>query len=150
MKWQRLQILAVIFTLSCCAGDPPHDQTRPTSICSIAQSSSQYEGRMVSVRARLLSDGRDMSVLLDPACPSVALSFSVGKRADATVDDFANRLMEQGRFPSTVDREVFAEFTGVFKIVSSPVPRRILEVVSIRHEQIPPRKTVGHSSGEGP
>lgn len=81
-----------------------------------------------------------MAVLVDPACPSVALSFTVAKRADTTVENFANSLMTQGRFPGTGDREVLAEFIGVFRITSSPVPRRTLELVSIRYEQIPPRE----------
>ena len=112
-----------------------------TSICSIAADAASFDGRTISVDAFLVSNGRDVVTLLDKTCPATTLLLVPSERdVDKSVNEFSLALMRGGRAPNTADRDVFARFTGVFRISPDGAGRRTLQLTRVSDVLITPKQ----------
>lgn len=119
-----------------------------TSICVLSRSPGSYDGRTVTVRALLVSTGRDGVRLIDPACPETAVLLAQHNGAvDASVKDLTTELMRGERPPTTMGRRVSGEFTGIFRLSRDGVPRRTFELLKVRDVNIEAGRTKEGAAG---
>jgi hypothetical protein len=133
--------VAVTVFLGACGVRPDHGAALKASVCSISHTPTKFDGRTVSVHAWLASNARDGVRLVDPACPDTAvLLVPHNGSMDKSVADLTVKLGSGGRAPTTSDRDVSANFTGVFRLSRDGVSRRTFELSSVNDVKITPKK----------
>lgn len=131
--------LGLVVSLACNRSSPA-TKAVAASVCSIAGNPESFDGRSVTVEAFLVSTGRDMVTLVDPACPGDALVLVPRKGTiDKSVSDLTAALIRGDRPPTTADRDVFGKFTGIFRVAQDRPRRRTFELITVSDVRITPK-----------
>lgn len=112
--WRRLValmccVLGSAFLSGACVSSPP---PAPSSLCALVKDFGTYQGKLVVLRASVLSDAHHQASLQDASCPrnGAVLSYSdMGVRNGS-----ANRLREAvfANPPGTLEKSVSITTTG--------------------------------------
>ena len=106
---------------------------RAHGLCTVLGDRVHYDGRSVSFRARLESDGIERAVLVDPACPKQGIvpdKFSVGE------GDLVDEALASG-LPGTVDKVVEATWTGVVHVEGRMVTLDVTDISQVQWHRLP-------------
>ena len=115
-------VLAVVISGGC-RNKPPVAQ--PVSICTVVRNPSQFNGKMLRVRARVETDGREHMALYDDSCISAG-GFSVEPEIERG-DDALRRALPPGEIPRPGHR-VYGTFDGIFQWRSAGLPRNSFQI----------------------
>jgi hypothetical protein len=101
-------------------------------LCDVVAIPDYYHQRTIGLKARVNSDGREYTMLVDDRCEGVGIALIVraAARGDAGVKRFYEVLYRSGE-PGTVEKEVSASFIGVFLSTPDRVPSRSLVVETV-------------------
>jgi hypothetical protein len=126
-------------------GNTNHDaEPVNSSICEAVRAPERFDRRRIRIQASLVSFGIDVSIIKDGRCPQVGLLLMPGFEKDDSVRKLQQVLSREGRLPSTDDRNVSAEFIGVFRL-SPTLPKRFtLQLESVRNV------VITSTTGSGP
>jgi|SRR5579872_831149 len=107
--------------------DAPMKKAVKTTVCRLTSAPDQFENTLVTVRARVESDGMHGSSLIEKSCPgkSVALVFDSSSDEESAT---AFRKAVFSGFPGTTDKEITGIFTGSFHWHQGQIPNRVLTV----------------------
>jgi hypothetical protein len=133
------QYVAVMFALVAAAFAPVSRSDEPISLtlCSISASPMKYDGLLVRVHARVLSDGLERTVLVDvdPKCRYGGAALSVASDTTPDLERITNAIFS-GHRPGTRNKFIRGDFVGVFRLTSDPPHARELEVHSVSNLKI--------------
>jgi hypothetical protein len=132
--------LAPAFALVTVNASPSDRALEPISVtlCSLSSAPEKYNGLLVRVHARVLSDGMEHTVLVDvtPRCRFGGAGFALA----AGVSDPDLKKIEQtifsGRHPGTKNKFIRGDFVGTFRLTSDTPHMRELEIRSVSNLKI--------------
>lgn len=102
-----------------------------TTVCAIAETPDKFDGRSITVKARVQSDGMHGSQIYDESCKQygVLLFLAFGAKGEDQLDAALNWCHR-----STRGKFIFGTFTGVFHfkpVFIGDSPRRTIKVSRI-------------------
>jgi hypothetical protein len=108
------------------------------TLCSLSSAPEKYDGVLVRVHARVMSDGLERTVLVDvdPQCRYGGASFEVGSGvSDQNFEKIGNTIFSERR-PGTRNKFIRGDFIGVFRLTMDIPHLRELEVQSVTNLKI--------------
>ncbi|HEY6251341.1 MAG TPA: hypothetical protein VI685_15395 [Candidatus Angelobacter sp.] len=127
--------VAVIAFLPLFGQKLPATKTAKTTVCRLAAAPQQFDSTLVTLRARVESDGMHGAVLTEKACPDKGVLLSFDKSSDnQSATAFTNALFSG--VPGTTDKEITGVFTGTFHWDKDKVPNRALTVHRISNLRV--------------
>ena len=135
--------LFLVLCLTLVRGALSQESVPPTSaICSIAQNPEKFDNKVVTVKARVLSDGVHGSVIYDDSCGEFGIHLSMLPDSKG-VDEFVAALNWCHR--STRGKLVSGTFTGVFHFKPGSPPGHSISVQRIDDLVLKSTKTASAS-----
>ena len=102
-----------------------------TSLCDIVARPAAYDGKVVRIRASVLSDGIERTVLTDLDCPGLGIvPESVGPMSKVPGMSELQNAIYRG-VPGTTDKHIEATFTGAFDWRPTQPLKRVLRVTAV-------------------
>jgi hypothetical protein len=135
------RLLVAILLLPATAGCQRQEPvTVDTSLCAILSAPASFDGKKVRIRSRLESDATHFTVLSDPSCKGRGIVLRAGAaKDDARVRALMDAVIHKAEHPGTLDKEVTATFTGVFRWRKAERPALRLELLDVTGVVIEPR-----------
>jgi hypothetical protein len=131
--------VAVMLALVTAAFVPVSRSDEPilSTLCSISASPKKYDGLLVRVHARVMSDGLEHTVLVDvaPKCRFGGAALSVASDKDPDIERITSTIFS-GRRPGTTNKFIRGDFIGVFRLTPNVPPMREIEVHSVSNLKI--------------
>jgi hypothetical protein len=114
-------------TLVRCALSQESDSST-SAMCSIAQNPEKYDNKVVTVKARLISDGHHGSAIYDDSCSNFGMLLFVvpGAKGEEELDAAMNWC-----HPTTRGKLIFGTFSGVFHFKPGNPPGHSLSAQTI-------------------
>lgn len=106
------------------ATDAGVQPTRETTVCAMATTPKVFDGRVIQVRARVMTDGLERTVLIDGNCPDVGVALGWGPTVSGA-SSLTDVLYGHGRSPHA---DIEATFVGRFFLEDG---RRRLEATQV-------------------
>jgi hypothetical protein len=127
MKRSNLvRVFAVAFLFQQGCGTASNDAPDRIDFCKVAREPEVFSGRRVTVRAQILSDLLEHTLIVSDDCSKEAIVPIIASRSVAGSEELMLAL-EQGM----PNRKVIATFTGEFVWNPQENPARVLNVLSI-------------------
>jgi hypothetical protein len=107
------------------------------TLCSISASPKKYDGLLVRVHARVMSDGVEHTVLVDvaPKCRFGGAAFSVSSDRDPDIERITSAIFA-GRHHGTTNKFIRGDFIGIFRLTTDAPPMREFEIHSVSNLKI--------------
>jgi hypothetical protein len=87
-----------------------NEHPEEATVCAIAKAPNEFHQRVVRLRARVVSDGIEQTVLVDRACPDVGIALGWGARVTGA-SSLTDVLYGSGRSPHA---DIEATVVGLF------------------------------------
>jgi hypothetical protein len=101
-----------------------------TTVCRIAAHPERFSGKQVRVRASVLSDGLERTVLVDPGCRfGIVPQISTEIRGRPDIQAFEDAIF--GQNPGTSKKRIAGVFTGVVSWRSKVASLQIQEITDL-------------------
>src|ERR1700716_3390876 len=90
------------------------------TLCLLSSAPEKYDGVLVRVHARVMSDGLEHTVLVDvdPQCRFGGASFEFGSVVSDQKFEKISSTIFSGRRPGTRNKFIRADFIGVFRLTT--------------------------------
>ena len=110
------------------------------NICDLFTRPRAFQGKTVIIRGKVESDGIERTLLLDPRCPGKALTIKLPEKSDGNeaILQLDNEIF-RGQ-PGTLDKQIYATFTGTFYWKPKQIPAWLLVVSSVSDIKVTPLK----------
>lgn len=134
-----------VFAVSVFWGIPPRVVTvaaqepglGKVALCSVEKEPSKFDGDLISVRARVQSDGTHGAQIYDELCGTFGVSLDVPDDAVGR-DELLSALGRGVR--GTRDKIIYGTFTGRFELSSKNPSQRTLKIVRIEDVKVRMKK----------
>jgi hypothetical protein len=106
------------------------------SLCRVLAEPSTYDGKLVTLRASVESDGRHLTLLTDATCSGSGVGLVVDDEiANGEAAVAITKAIAEQRFGAPSKR-IIGTFTGTFRLHAGEVPSRVLLTRAIADVQI--------------
>ena len=112
---------------------------RRVSICELVNRPKKYANSLVKIRARVVGDGFEHTVLIDDACPKEGVIPFVPNDWNSAAGFELDRILREDP-RGTLNKRVFGTFTGVYLWQSSDIGPRVLSIHEISEVTVTPSK----------
>ncbi|MBD8900353.1 hypothetical protein [Rhodanobacter sp. DHG33] len=131
-------ILLISFLLSACAPARHVNLTHDVTLCEVKSNQNNYDGKSISFRAQINSDGLENTSLRDPGCRDFSLSIDQGD-GDANWSE-VNKIVYGVGDVGTADKIISADISGIFhklphngKISVSSITNVKYSMINVKH-----------------
>jgi hypothetical protein len=129
-------IMAAWLAVASAACSVAHEPPTEISLCRVLAEPSTYDGKLVTLRASVESDGRHLTLLTDATCSGSGVGLVLN---DEVVNGEAavaiTKAVAQQRFGAP-SKQITGTFTGTFRLYAGEVPSRVLLARAITDVQI--------------
>lgn len=135
-RWIVTTAIAILLGTAC---TPHEDAALNTTICAVVSSPATFNGRTVRITAAIQSDGLHGSWLADRSCDGgIVILWPESARKNPRVEQLRSTLFSSVP-PGTLDKEVRATLTGVFRARADARTPRAIEFVDVQGLSVRPR-----------
>jgi hypothetical protein len=136
-RWTFAILVTATVTAAC---SDPHETPVSATVCSIVAAPASFNGKVVHVRASIQSDGMHSSRLTDASCRgmSIPITWEAADRSER-LRALIDTLFSKAEHPGTLDKEITASFTGVFRWRKSEQPSRSIVLLDVSDVTVEPR-----------
>lgn len=129
-------VVAVCLAVASAACSVAHEAPAEISLCRVLAEPSLYDGKLVTLRASVESDGRHLTLLTDATCSGSGVGLVVNDEiANGEAAVAITKAIAEQRF-GTPSKQITGTFTGIFRLHAGEVPSRVLLTRAITDVQI--------------
>ena len=134
-RWITTTIVAALLGGACTRHD---DTALATTVCAVVSSPARFNGRTVRITAPIQSDGLHGSWLADRSCDGgIVILWPESARKNPRVEQLRSTVFRSVP-PGTLDKDVRATLTGVFRSRADARPPRAIEIVDVQDLSVRP------------
>jgi hypothetical protein len=122
-------------------------RTNPLSmtVCAAIASPATFNGHIVQITATVESDGLHGSWLSDPSCNgAIVIGWPEAARKNPRIEQLRSVLFRSVP-PGTLDKDVRATLTGVYRWRADARPPRVIDITDVRDLSVRPVHTTAVS-----
>jgi hypothetical protein len=136
--------MCLFVAVSCRQRTIPNELPQETSVCAMADEMARFDGKLVKVRSRVLSDRIERSGLVDNHCPDAYVAFGWAEDASGT-SELAHVLFGPR---ASRDDYIEATFVGRFTRERQGARLEVSRVTDVKvRRQLPPLRRSAHPNG---
>jgi hypothetical protein len=123
----------MVASVACSAAREPAPEI---SLCQVLAAPSTYDGKLITLRASVESDGRHLTLLTDATCSGSGVGLVVENEiAGGEAATAISKAIAEQRFGAP-SKQITGTFTGTFRLHAGEVPSRVLLTRAITDVQI--------------
>lgn len=129
-------VMAACLVMTSAACSVVRDAPTEIPLCTVLADPSTYEGKLLTLRASVESDGRHLTLLTDATCHGSGIALVVENEiANGEAAAAISKAIAEQRFGAPT-KQISGTFTGIFRLHAGEVPSRVLLTRSITDVKI--------------
>lgn len=119
-------VAAALMVLMSAACSVAHEAPAEISLCRVVAEPSAYDGKLITMRASVESDGQHLTLLTDATCSGSGIGLVVENEiANGEAASAISKAIAEQRFGAP-RKQISGTFTGIFHLHAGEVPSRVL------------------------
>jgi hypothetical protein len=129
-------VVAACLAVASAACSVAHEAPTEISLCRVLAEPPAYDGKLITMRASVESDGQHLTLLTDATCSGSGIGLVVENEiANGEAASAISKALAEQRFGAP-SKQISGTFTGIFRLHAGEVPSRVLLTRVITDVQI--------------